>query len=342
MYKKEIDEIRDLIGNNRIDNAIEQFQKLPLEDLAIELNTIKTKNTKLKREVRMGIVRSEEEGVRHGQITFGILDLLNTFEKSKKKEPSQIESLVTQLFEIPDNHLEVHESLSFLLQQIRPKGINNAEQNELLEELGKLIEKDNKEAIAIFNKLLEKKVLYIGSECEHLDPIGIEKEYKIIETSITSSFITIDKILNPTFGDLIEKWDTFKPDVLFFSCHGDELGLFLKDSEGKCKHYNNTDFLNFFKKRSYYTSCTILSACESSSLGEAATQWCKNVISIDAKVDINTTLEFNKYFFKYINKSPKFEDDVYKNAFDRSLETIQIEGLTDSFAFEFFTNNNIK
>jgi hypothetical protein len=206
------------------------------------------------------------------------------------------------------------------------------------DQVGK-VKKDK--GIEILIKLLSRKVLYIGSECEKLGKINITKEYDLISKILSDSFITIKKVERPNISNIVSEWDLLKPSIIFISCHGDEMGLYLEDDDGKCYHYRNVDFVKFFRKRSIYTECVILSSCESLNLGESISNEGKKVICINKKIDINTTIEFNKHFFEYINDHSLEASSVYKNAFDLSMEIIAFAGLKDSFSFKFIDANKI-
>ena len=139
----------------------------------------------------------------------------------------------------------------------------------------------------------------------------------------------------------MDTWDKVKPKIIFFSCHGTKYGLILKDENGKCKEYTNSELIDFFDKRSEYTECVILSACESLELGKAIAEYGKNVICINKKIEISTASKYTNEFFKYINSHSLENSEVYKNAHDFSLEKIQAEGLNDSFSFEFIKAKKI-
>jgi hypothetical protein len=99
--------------------------------------------------------------------------------------------------------------------------------------------------------------------------------------------------------------------------------------------------VDFFDKRSEYTECVILSACESLAIGMAIAEYGKNVICINKNVEISTASKYTNEFFKYINNHSLDNSDIYRDAHDFSLEKIQVEGLTDSFSFEFIKAKKI-
>jgi hypothetical protein len=187
--------------------------------------------------------------------------------------------------------------------------------------------------------LLSRQILYIGSECNRLGKIEISKEYKSIKRIITHTKLNITKVRNPNFDEIISTWDDIKPKIVVISCHGDSMGLFLENDEGKCQHYPNTDFIPFFEKRSNYTECVILSSCESLTLGTAIKNSGKKVVCINTTIDIKAAQEFLKAFFKYLNKNASDDSYVYKQAFNHSIEIVDIKAPKGSFAFEFLETN---
>ena len=184
-------------------------------------------------------------------------------------------------------------------------------------------------------KILKRNVLYIGSECEREGFIGIDAEYDDLKKVLKSEYMELIRVTNPTILDMMRDWEMHKPSILFISCHGLADSLFLQDNESNCKQYNNTDLVSFFKQRSLFTECVILSACESLSLGKLITDTCKNVVCINRMVDITTTRIFCNVFMEYLNDHSLQNSSVYKDAFSFSKSYVNFEGLKDIFAFEY-------
>ena len=209
--------------------------------------------------------------------------------------------------------------------------------------LKKLLEQlsQKPDSLEIVESLLTRKILYLGSECENLGRINVDNEFSELTNILTNKYLSIERVENPNIDSFIDKWDEVKPKIIFISCHGTEFGLYLHDEYGQCKEYLNTDFFNFFKKRSEHTECVILSACDSLTLGKKITDDGKNVICINTKVDISTATKYTNHFFKYINDHSLENSNIYKNAHDISMEKLQFDGLKDSFSFEFLNANKI-
>lgn len=206
--------------------------------------------------------------------------------------------------------------------------------------LKKLLESTKEpKSLEILESLLRRKILYLGSECSNLGRINIENEFSQLKKILTNNYLSIERVENPNISNFIDKWDEVKPKIIFISCHGTEFGLYLQDEIGECKEYVNTDFFNFFKRRSEHTECVILSACESLTLGKKITDDGKNVVCINSKVDIQTATKYTTHFFKYINDHSLDNSDVYEDAHETSMEKIQFEGLEDSFSFMFLKAN---
>lgn len=211
---------------------------------------------------------------------------------------------------------------------------------ELYKELLELL-KNNPEALSKAEELLKREILYLGADCDELGKIDVEEEYKRLNGLLKSKYLYLEKVESPTYSCLMDTWDKLKPKIIFISCHGTRFGLILKDESGKCKEYTISDLIEFFDKRSEYTECVVLSACESLDLGKAISEYGKNVVCINKKVEITSATKYTNEFFKYINNHSLENSSVYKNAHDFSLEKIQIEGLNDSFSFEFIKQKKI-
>lgn len=151
--------------------------------------------------------------------------------------------------------------------------------------------KDNKtippqNITTILQKILKRTILYIGSECERNGFIGVHAEFDDLVKVLKSEYMELIKVTNPTIRNMMKDWETHKPSIIYISCHGLPDSLFLQDEQGNCKAYNNTELAGFFKQRSLFTECVILSACESLSLGKIIIDTCRNVICINRMVDI--------------------------------------------------------
>lgn len=236
-------------------------------------------------------------------------DSLNTFE-----EVVGLQNLVFNAF-VPDETREVYK---YLLESIKSK-------------------KDREKII----NLMTRDILFFGSECERLGNIGISEEYNNLKSIINNEFLKIHNANSETKNGLFDSWQKIKPEITLISCHGSEYGLFLKDEDGKCKEYGNYDFFNFFKKRSDYTECVILSSCLSKSLGELMAEYGRNVICINQKVNIQEASKYMLEFFKYLNMFSLQNSQIYENAHEFSLEKLEFESSPDSFSFEFFKAHKI-
>ncbi|MEG1589324.1 hypothetical protein [Chryseobacterium sp.] len=220
------------------------------------------------------------------------------------------------------------------------KAFINDDERTSLKNLLELVS-NNKKALEEVEKLLTRNVLYLGSECENLGRIDIENEFSDLEKLLTSKYMMLERVKNPDISNFIDDWDRVKPEIIFISCHGTKYGLYLLDKKGKCEEYLNTEFVKFFDKRSEYTECVVLSACESLTLGELITSAGKNVVCVNSKVDITTATQYTEYFFKYINDHSLENSDVYEKAHKTSMEKINFEGLEDSFSFKFLKADKI-
>lgn len=223
---------------------------------------------------------------------------------------------------------------------IQFKGFLLDETREKYKELLRLC--NDEESLQIIKKLLTRDVLFFGSECEELGLIDIVQEYKDLKEIINDEYLKIHKSNNQTKDGFIDTWSDVKPEIVVISCHGSEYGLFLKDENGKCKEYNNSNFYNFFKKRSDYTECVILSSCSSINLGKLIADYGRNVVCINRKVKITEAKKYINEFFKYLNKYSSKNNSVYENAHKSSLEKLEFDSSSDSFSFEFLKANKIE
>jgi hypothetical protein len=193
----------------------------------------------------------------------------------------------------------------------------------------------------IFQRILTRRILYIGTECNRKNKINIESEYQQIRNSIDSKQLELVRVKKPTIENIMSSWDSIRPSILFFSCHGDSLGMYLLNKESRCIHIPNIDLIKFFKKRSSFTECVILSSCESYTLGEDILPYGKKIICINQQVDIETAYEFNKHFFKYLNEHYSEPAKVYRDAYFHSMEIIKYYQLIDYSSIKFIEEADV-
>lgn len=201
---------------------------------------------------------------------------------------------------------------------------------------------ENSEAKIELAKVLNRTILYIGSECQGQGKINIVEEFNLLKNILTNPFINIEKTKNPSIKSIFSKWSTLEPSIIIFSCHGDKTGLFLNNEKNECQHYGNLHFFKLFKMWSNYTDCVILSSCESLELGKMIRDVGKKVICINKKVNIDTTAKFNELFFDYMNNhSFRGKSDVFERAFNHTMNILEFKNIKDTFSFEFIESKNI-
>jgi|GEM_PF-3074582 len=213
--------------------------------------------------------------------------------------------------------------------------ITDEVRGKIKEEIAKIPDDDHSRAF--LKELLTRKILYIGAECEQLGLIDIEKEFELLKATLVDEYLSIVRVDPPTADNFIDQWDIVRPNIIFMSCHGNEYGLFLKNKYdlSTCKHVLNTELKYFFDTRSEYTECVVLSACQSLELGKNIRDSGKHVVSINAKVNINTATQFLIYFLKHLNNHSLDNSDVYEHAYTTAIEKIEMESLPDTFSFAF-------
>jgi len=205
-------------------------------------------------------------------------------------------------------------------------------------EMRDFLEKDEKSK-QFFRNLVLRNILYLGSECQRFAPIEIEKEYNSFKRIIASDYLQLIKVLPPTINKLYENWMLFKPEIVIFSCHGEETELFIQDDEGKCINYSALNIIDFFKTRTNHTKCVILSACTSIKIGEELNKLGLNIVAINKKVSIKTATKFTKYYLKYLNEHSLDYSHVYEHAFEYADELVEAQELVDAFSFEFLKSH---
>ncbi len=185
-------------------------------------------------------------------------------------------------------------------------------------------------------KVLTKRILFIGAESEKHSQIRVDNEYKLLKKKLSNPFIKISKVKPASFAEICKQWEEYKPQILFFSCHGAENCLYLQDINENSVEIPNNKIAEFVNDRVEYNECIILSACSSSSLGQSIQTMGKNVICMNSEIDINTAKTFTEKFLEYLNSHSFSDKTIYEQAFSYAKEIIDLSQLKDNQVIEFY------
>lgn len=180
-----------------------------------------------------------------------------------------------------------------------------------------------------------RDILFFGSECEEQGLIDINNDFDTLSQVINNDFLKLHRVKNQTINQLRKEWIQIEPEIIVLSCHGSEYGLHIKDENGKCNQYLNTNLASLIKKRGKNTECIILSACQSKSLGVDVASQGIHVVYTNKKVHIKEATKYKKKFFEYLNMYAQNKSEVYHKAHMYSVEFLELHNSPDSRSFEF-------
>lgn len=248
---------------------------------------------------------------------------------------------IKTLKHILDQGLEAFQNPSYVLKGT-PINFNN-EAWKVIESLEEKIEKnpnpDYQSLLEILRASVSRTVLYISAEKIDLPNIGTKEESQAIDEALSDLYFEVKPIHQASLSNLQDEWEDINPQIVVFSCHGVEEGLFLTDGKGKSKLESSKKIHDFFSSKPYRrhkeVDCVILSACDSHKTGQWLSKYFP-VICVDRPIDIDIIKAFKIHFFNYVNRHVKDTSrDMYESAFNRAIEKIKYEDLGEYSAFHF-------
>ena len=147
-----------------------------------------------------------------------------------------------------------------------------------------------------------------------IDPIEEERAIKEeIEKCKYKQAIKIETANNARPSDLTAKLQRYKPWIFHFSGHGESLGIWLQDDNGRGKLVDREalkrDFLAFkeLNKQSNLIKIAFFSACQTEKMAEALKDVVDCAIGMEIPINDKTGVIYSKTFYRYIGNGESVE-----------------------------------
>ncbi|MGF1937591.1 MAG: SIR2 family protein [Nostoc sp. ChiQUE02] len=186
----------------------------------------------------------------------------------------------------------------------------------------------------------KKKILILTASPENHLRLRVDKEIKAIEQELDRSknrdnFEIVFK-LAVTPSDLIRVLEAEKPEIVHFSGHGKEAGLFFENEAGQSQLVSAEALVKLFEKFRNEVQCVLLNACYSEFQAEAINEYINYVIGIKNQIEDTAAIKFAVGFYGAL-----IAGRTYKDACDFGCIALDLEGISDDLIV-FWNNTQLK
>jgi uncharacterized protein YfkK (UPF0435 family) len=120
-----------------------------------------------------------------------------------------------------------------------------------------------------------------------------------------------------------------QPQIVHLCGHGMKDGrLLLEDNEGNNKPLSPEGLASLFNLQNATVKCVLLNSCYSRLPAEAISQHINYVIGMNQSIKDKAAITFIQGFYNMLGAKTSENQDVFQRAFDKGLDTIQLENLS--------------
>lgn len=146
------------------------------------------------------------------------------------------------------------------------------------------------------------KILLLASTPDNTASLKIDEEYKLIKRTLNYS-ANLDRFEliqegAVTVDDLYELIENFRPNIIHFSGHGSQNGIYLEDKTGNKKLVEGASLANLFSHYSSTIQCVILNSCYSENQAFTISQSIPYVIGTTNEIKDSSALIFQLDFIQ--------------------------------------------
>ena len=161
------------------------------------------------------------------------------------------------------------------------------------------------------------KILFLSANPQNTDELLIEKEVKTIKNRLRLSNlrekIIFEPLLAVTFDDIRQAILSEEPEIIHFSGHGDEKGIWVEDEIGNLEILSTQTLSMLFELASKSVRCVILNSCLSVIQAKKIKKHIDYVIGMKAPVLDEASLIFSAGFYDAIGAGRDY-DTAFKSA----------------------------
>ncbi len=172
------------------------------------------------------------------------------------------------------------------------------------------------------------KIVFFAANPSDTDRLAIDREFNEIKQLLSQSAHRDNFILNysPATGDddLQQQLLDFSPDIVHFSGHGEQDGLYFQDQSNDTLFIHQDSLTDFFKLFAGRIKCVLLNACNSEPQAHAIAQHLDYVIGMNAPIGDKAAVIFAKGFYRAL-----FSGEPIDSAYRFGCSAIDLAGINE-------------
>lgn len=182
------------------------------------------------------------------------------------------------------------------------------------------------------------KIMFLSANPQDMDSLRFDKEFRDIEHNITHSQnkdrIKIVTKLAVRLNDLQLYLNEERPNIVHFSGHGNEQGIFLENDSGRSQLVKTSALAAFFKILNNDIKCVVLNSCFSSKHAPVIAEDIDCTIGMSIAINDETAIKFSTGFYSAIASG-----NSIKNAFEQGIARIKLESISEDYVPKLFYSN---
>jgi hypothetical protein len=174
----------------------------------------------------------------------------------------------------------------------------------------------------------QTRIVFFAANPNDTDRLAIDREFNEVRQLLSKSLNRDDFILNynPATGDddLQQQLLDFSPDIVHFSGHGEQDGLYFQNSSNDTLFIHQKSLSDFFKLFKGRIRCLLLNACHSEIQAQDIAQHLDYVIGMNAPIGDQAAIAFSKGFYRAL-----FSGESIEKAFQFGCSSIDLAGINE-------------
>jgi hypothetical protein len=295
----EIAKIKNLIAQARMEQALDELEKIAPSTEKSTVVILKSNLAGLKRDKNLGIITPEESNMRNARITVAALGLCDDIEKLLAEEVAEATS-------VPNGATQARTETSNTTRNISPPpgGWPNVP-----------LEPFDGQISVPKGSNGNTKVLFASASPQNQRPLAVDKESKFVQLEAQGR--DLDIIVCPhTDRDSLIKMVTFEqPQIVHFSGHGTTGGLETIDPRtDNSILLPNDDLVDMFSLfKDYGVKCVVLCSCWSAEQAKEISTLSIPVVGMLQPIDDDVAIKFSRdLYYLLVSNNPL--NNIFKSA----------------------------
>ena len=174
----------------------------------------------------------------------------------------------------------------------------------------------------------QTRIVFFAANPSDTDRLAIDREFNEVKQLLSQSVNRDGFVLNysPATGDddLQQQLLDFAPDIVHFSGHGEQDGLYFQNNSNDTLFIHQDSLTDFFKLFKGRIRCLLLNACNSEPQAHAIAQHLDYVIGMNAPIGDQAAIIFAKGFYRAL-----FSGESIDKAYQFGCSAIDLAGINE-------------